>query len=397
MPLRWIMLLVLFLVRLAMGYQFQSVASISPMLAGEMGLSYAQIGTLIGLFLLPGVFFAIPSGMVTRAVSNKNLLIVGAAIMIAGALVMASAEGSQALFIGRLITGIGGTIFNVILTKMVTEWFFGKEIVSALSIMLAAWPIGMALGLVTQAAIAETWGWPWAIHATAIVALAALLLTIALYRDPLVPANTGAQGSGFGLPRRQFVHMCVAGAAWALFNACMITMVSFTPDVLSAHGLDPVRARTYTSFALWATLLSVPLGGRAIEVFGAATLWAIVSLGLATLVIAGLSQGVAPLILCIAFGLTAGIPAGALVALSSEAVSADNRGPGLGIFYTGYYLGMTVCPSLAGWVRDVTASPAAPVLLAGVMLVCVIALVVLFRVLQKVWPIAPAPAATTGT
>ena len=58
---------------------------------------------------------------------------------------------------------------------------------------------------------------------------------------------------------------------------------------------------------------------------------------------------------------------------------------------------MTICPSLAGWVRDVTASPAAPVLLAGVMLMCVIALVVLFRVLQKVWPIAPAPAATTGT
>ena len=47
MPLRWVMLIVLFLVRLAMGYQFQSVASVSTHLVSELGLSYTQVGTLI--------------------------------------------------------------------------------------------------------------------------------------------------------------------------------------------------------------------------------------------------------------------------------------------------------------------------------------------------------------
>ena len=41
MPLRWVMLIVLFLVRLAMGYQFQSVASVSSHLVNELGFSYA--------------------------------------------------------------------------------------------------------------------------------------------------------------------------------------------------------------------------------------------------------------------------------------------------------------------------------------------------------------------
>ena len=59
MPLRWTMLVVLFLVRLAMGYQFQVVASVSPHLVDDLGLSYTQIGTLIGFFLLPGIFIAI--------------------------------------------------------------------------------------------------------------------------------------------------------------------------------------------------------------------------------------------------------------------------------------------------------------------------------------------------
>ena len=41
---RWIMLLVLFLVRLAMGYQFQSVASISPLLARDLGQVRRELG-----------------------------------------------------------------------------------------------------------------------------------------------------------------------------------------------------------------------------------------------------------------------------------------------------------------------------------------------------------------
>ena len=74
MPLRWVMLIVLFLVRLAMGYQFQSVASVSSHLVHDLGLSYAEVGTLIGFFVLPGIVIAIPSGLMTRAVTDRNLL-----------------------------------------------------------------------------------------------------------------------------------------------------------------------------------------------------------------------------------------------------------------------------------------------------------------------------------
>jgi hypothetical protein len=44
------MLLLLFIVRLSMGYQFQSVASVSTVLVHEFGFSYAQVGTLVGFF-----------------------------------------------------------------------------------------------------------------------------------------------------------------------------------------------------------------------------------------------------------------------------------------------------------------------------------------------------------
>ena len=387
MPQRWIMLLVLFLVRLAMGYQFQSVASVSSHLVNELGFSFVEIGTLIGFFLLPGIFIAIPSGILTRRVTNKNLLMVGAVTMIVGAWVMATAETPRELFAGRLITGVGGTIFNVILTKMVTEWFFGKEIVTALAVMLTAWPIGISLGLLTQGFSADSYGWSWAFHATGALALVSFLLTAFLYRDPKADPGTPVEPFSFGVPRRQFVHVSVVSFGWALFNASLIILVSFAPDVLVSHGYAPNRARSIVSLAMWATLLSIPLGGRVLEIFGWITVAIVVTLGTASALMVGIAYGIAPEVMCLAFGLFVGIPAGALVALTSEALTPQNRGPGLGIYYTGYYIGMTAGPVLAGWTRDASGSAAAPILLGAAMLVCVVLSVAGLRVLQRLWPI----------
>ena len=157
--MRWSMLAILFVVRLAMGYQFQAIGSVSSQLVDTFGFSYAQVGTLIGLFLLPGVFMALPSGAMTRAASDKTLLMIGAAVMAAGSTVMAFADAPTQLYTGRLLTGVGGTLFNRVLTKMVSEWFFGKEIITALSIMFGAWPIGIAMELLTQAPVAIAFGW----------------------------------------------------------------------------------------------------------------------------------------------------------------------------------------------------------------------------------------------
>jgi predicted MFS family arabinose efflux permease len=390
MPLRWLMLIVLFLVRLAMGYQFQSVASVSTHLVSELGLSYTQVGTLIGFFLLPGIFIAIPSGTLTRAVTDKNLLMIGALAMIAGALVMATADGVDSLYAGRLITGIGGSVFNVILTKMVTDWFIRDEIVTALAVMLTAWPIGISLGLLTQGDIADAHGWPWAMHATGVLAFVALLLTATLFRAPPGSDRAPGQPLRIGLPLRQFVHISIVGIGWTLYNAAFIIFVSFTPDVLVEHGYTPSVARSTTSLAMWAMLLSIPFGGRILEVFGWITISIVVTMSVGAAAMVAVSQGIAPQALCAAYGVIIGIPAGALMALSAQALSADNRGPGLGIFYTWYYVGMTVGPVLAGWTRDASGSAAAPLILGAALSGGVILSVWVLRLLQATWSIETA-------
>jgi len=57
---RWIILAVLFVVRLTMAFQFQSVAAVAPLLGSEFGVSLADIGILIGLYFTPGLALALP-------------------------------------------------------------------------------------------------------------------------------------------------------------------------------------------------------------------------------------------------------------------------------------------------------------------------------------------------
>jgi len=381
------MLAILFLVRLAMGYQFQSIASVSSQLVAEFGFSYAEIGTLIGFFLLPGIIVAIPSGLLTRSTADKNLLMIGAVAMIVGALTIGVGDNPTAIYSGRLVTGIGGTIFNVILTKMVTEWFFGKEIMTALGVMLTAWPIGIALGLVTQGTIAEDLGWQAVMHATAIVAFVALVLTAVAYRDAPTAGSAAATSLKLGLPWREFVHVTVVGVAWTMFNAALVVAVSFAPDALVARGHDPASARFATSLFMWISLISLPLGGRLMEVVGHVTLLIVAAMSLAMVAMVSIVFGLFPELSFVAFGLFFGIPGGALMALSAEAVSPENRGAGLGVFYTWYYVGMTAAPPIAGWSRDLTGEPAAPLVITVAMFAAVIAAVAALRLLQSVWPI----------
>ena len=53
---RWLILAVLFVARTAMGFRYQTVASTAPLLLRELHVGFAEIGTLIGLYHISGVF-----------------------------------------------------------------------------------------------------------------------------------------------------------------------------------------------------------------------------------------------------------------------------------------------------------------------------------------------------
>ena len=55
-----------------MGFQFQSVASLSSFVISDLGIDYTQLGLLIGFYLLPGIVIAYPSGLLGRRFGDKQ-------------------------------------------------------------------------------------------------------------------------------------------------------------------------------------------------------------------------------------------------------------------------------------------------------------------------------------
>ena len=74
---RWSILFLLFVSRLGMGFQFQSVGSVGTQLSNNLGFSNAELGALIGIFMLPGIFLAFPSGWLGRWIKDKVVVSVG--------------------------------------------------------------------------------------------------------------------------------------------------------------------------------------------------------------------------------------------------------------------------------------------------------------------------------
>src|SRR6202040_4307556 len=95
---------------------------------------------------------------------------------------------------GRLIAGAGAVLLNVQLTKMVTDWFAGKEIATAMAIFVSSWPVGLGLALLTLPVIGTAYG----VQAVdfSVAALTALGIALAAtYRPPSTNLTTGAGAS----------------------------------------------------------------------------------------------------------------------------------------------------------------------------------------------------------
>ncbi len=379
---RWLVLAVLLLARTSMGYQFETVGAIGPILIDVYKIDFTWLGTLIGLYMLPGVIVAIPSGVIGQRFGAKRIVLFGLALMALGG-VLTSVESLQLAFAGRLISGIGGVIMNVMMSKMVADWFAGREIVVAMSIFIASWPLGIALGLVTFPPLAALSSWHVVMITASVVALLSFAMMITFYRDPpnMPPLQEGKLQ--IGLTGREWRLALIAGMIWGTYNVAYIVLVSFVPELFTVRGYSLGEAGRAVSLLGWALIFIVPLAGYLAQRVRRPNLLmatGFIVVGLASLALPYTSAFILTFVL---IAIVAGLPAGLLMALPSEALSQQNRAVGMGVFFTCFYACMAILPAFAGKMRDLTGSPAAPSVFAASMMGIALLGLILFRFAQR--------------
>jgi len=342
---RWGILAILFLVRLTIAFQFQSVAAVAPLLQQSFGVGLADIGILIGLYFTPGVVLALPGGAIGRRLGDKPTTIAALLLMTAGSLVMASTDIWGWQMAGRLVSGAGGVLLTVQLTKMGTDWFAGKEIATAMAIFVNSWPAGVAISLLVLPAIGTAYGASAVFLAAG--ALTAIGVMLIMFYQPPPAATVSTAGSG-RLDPLALLAVIVAGLIWGLYNVGFAMIFSFGPSLLAERGWSIAAAGSAISLVMWLSVISVPAGGyladRFKRPFVLATAASLVVAGL----LAWLTRSDAVITILVLIGLIGGHPAGPIMSLTARVLVTETRAIGMGVFYTLFYAAMMLGPAIAG-------------------------------------------------
>ena len=342
---RWGILAILFIVRLTIAFQFQSVAAVAPLLQQTFGVGLADIGILIGLYFTPGVVLALPGGAIGRTLGDRPTTIAALLLMTAGSLVMATTDVWGWQLAGRLASGAGGVLLTVQLTKMATDWFAGKEIATAMAIFVNSWPAGVAIWLLVLPAIGTAYG-AGAVFLAAGALTAMGIALIALYQPP--PANIASAVGSSRLDPLALLAVIVAGMIWGLYNVGFAMIFSFGPSLLAERGWSIAAAGSAISLVMWLSVISVPAGGYLADRFKRPLVLASAASLMVAGLLAWLTRSDAVIMILILVGLIGGHPAGPIMSLAARVLAPETRAIGMGVFYTLFYAAMMLGPAVAG-------------------------------------------------
>lgn len=381
---RWSVLTILFIARFALGYQFQTAGSVAPFLVRDFDINYAQIGMLVGLFMLPGLIVSIPSGFLGRRFGDKNVVLWGMVLMAVGGVLSGVAGTYWPVLTGRMLSGIGGVVLFVLMTKMLADWFADKELYLGMAIFIIGWPVGIAAGQATQGPLAEVQSWNAVFISSTVLVLFALSLMALFYVPPsgqsrsVTPATARLGRSEIGL-------VCVAGLIWMFLNGAYLVMLSFGPAQLVERDMSIVAAGFVVSVMSWVFMFALPAGGYLASRYQAPNL--IMVAGLAASVILGVLIPFAPgpFVTFALFGIAFALATPVIGALPAEVLEPRNRGPGLGVYWLWYFGGLPVLTAIGGLLKDLTGTATASVLFAAAMMLTCLVLLGVFRLLQSRW------------
>jgi MFS family permease len=303
------------------------------------------------------------------------------ALMALGGLLTGATHHYATFFVGRLISGVGAVLLNVLLTKMATDWFVGRELGTALALLGTSWPIGIGIALTALPRLATAISTAAAFATTAAVSALTLVLLAAIYRVPNAVPRLPRADRTSRLSLRELALVSLAGGVFMLFSVGYNVCVSFSPLLLIARGFSPEEAGFTTSLSSWTIIAAITLGGLLIDRIGYATV--LMSASFALFGLAAMLLPSSPTALLIAFiGVVAGLPYGGMMTLPAAVLQARTRGAGMGVFFTWYFAGMTLLTPVAGILRDATGDPGSPLLFAGWLEIATLGVLILFRLLQ---------------
>ena len=327
----WLILSALAFARIGFGYQFQSVATMGPDLVPLFQLSYTALGTLIGAYMLPGAFVALPLGLLGGRFGDRPVLASGLGLMVLGAVIDAMAAGPSGIALGRAVAGVGAVAMIVLQGKVIADWLTGRRFMIGISVSVCAFPIGVGLAQLVLRPVSQVFGWQAAFLTEAVAPAAALLLFLSSYR---APPHVAARPRGFSLPAaRECLLLGIGGLIWTAYTTGYSGYRSYVPSTLAGRGDSLAMIGLVMVLATWGNVPATLWGGDLAARFGALRIFLI---GTTALVIGMIGTALTggPVWWAFLVGVLGSIHPGVIMAVGTLSARPENRAVGMGLFYS---------------------------------------------------------------
>lgn len=343
---RWLILASTMVSFFSVGVTFFAVPPLVPELVERFGLSHLAIGVLMGAISVPAILFSIPLGAAidrwpARATGNVSLV-----LMAVSALLFALAPNYAVLVIGRLLFGVGGLAINLLLARLVSTAFAGRELSLAMGLFNAVYPASMIVMFSLHPKLLAILGWRGELTALAVMVVLAIPL-----HNIAVPKENRGEAAAAGQKREPWISgsLFALALSWLLFFATYASVFTFAAQWTGGGS----SALLTVSLIPWVAIFLAPIVGVLIDRTGHAKRWVVGGQLLLAGVLAGMaSQSLPPAAAMLLVGITYATVATATYTLPASLVPAARIGFAFGFITAFSNLGNLAGPALTGAIHD---------------------------------------------
>ncbi len=362
-----------------------------PQLRDEIGLSLVGAGWVVSLFNVVGGLLGLVAGTFGDRFGSRRVVVAGLAALAAGSLLGATAGGGALLLVSRFLEGLGFIAVATATPGLIVAASRPADLRLALGAWSTYMPAGSAIAMLLAPLLLAPLGWRGVWVAAALLALlwAALLLA----RMPADPHATRRAGSA-SLLRNIALTVSrpgpwVLAVAFGCYTLQWVALMVWLPTFLTEQrALAIGTASLLTALVIACNVPGNLLGGWLLHRHLAR--WKLLALsGVGMIVCMAVIFAVslpdtARYVACLVFSLFGGmLPAAVLSGAPVVAPSAGQVATTNGLLIQGSNVGQMIGPPALAWLVTLTADwQSGAWLLKGAAL-CVIALALVYRNVER--------------
>ncbi len=131
----------------AFGLVATSLAPLVKLIEQSLGMSHAEMGTVMGAWQLVYIAAALPCGILLDRLGSRWALLLGALCVAASAFGRSHADSFGGLLLAVMLFGIGGPIVSAGAPKVIARWFQGSSRGLAMGIYITGPAVGGVVSL----------------------------------------------------------------------------------------------------------------------------------------------------------------------------------------------------------------------------------------------------------